>query len=176
MSSDRQEAAIPVQTLFDARNPGPQTVSELGFDPTLPLIVATACQLLEARYGALGILHPSRTKLELLITAGIDEHARKQIPHLPHGRGVLGQLVMDPQPLRVTNLSRDPQTYGFADGHPPMTTFLGVPVLFEEQPIGNLYVTDKADGEQFTERDENLLIAFAGIAGSIIDHARPQAR
>ncbi|HSO98420.1 MAG TPA: GAF domain-containing sensor histidine kinase, partial [Solirubrobacteraceae bacterium] len=124
-----------------------------------------------ARYAALGVLDASRTGLERFITAGIDEPTRRGIGALPKGRGVLGELISDPVTLCLDDLSAHPRSYGFPPGHPPMKTFLGVAVVVRGQPFGNLYLAEKAGGEQFSEQDEQIVELLAGFAGVAIDHA-----
>ena len=132
----------------------------------------SARELSGARYAALGVTDESRTRLERFITAGIDEHAREMIGELPRGRGVLGELIVHPVPLRLGDVGAHPHSYGFPPGHPPMTTFLGVPVMIAGTPFGNLYLTDKGGGEQFTDEDEETVVLLAEFAGIAIDHAR----
>jgi len=134
--------------------------------------VESARELSGARYAALGVTDESRTRLERFITAGIDEHAREMIGELPRGRGVLGELIVHPVPLRLGDVGAHPHSYGFPPGHPPMTTFLGVPVMIAGTPFGNLYLTDKGGGEQFTDEDEETVVLLAEFAGIAIDHAR----
>lgn len=147
-------------------------VSDLDLDAVLGRLVESARDLVGARYAALGVLDPHRRELERFITAGIDEQTRARIGPLPRGRGVLGELIVDPIPLRLANVGAHPHAYGLPPGHPPMTTFLGVPVLVDGLPSGNLYLTDKLGGEEFTEADEQALVRLAAFAGVAIAHAR----
>src|SRR5579875_990791 len=144
---------------------------ELAVEQVLERVLEAARELTGARYAALGVLDPSRTRLEQFITSGIDERLRERLGALPTGRGVLGELIRDPRPLRLTDVRAHPSSYGFPYGHPEMGTFLGVPVLVAGAPFGNLYLTDK-DGGEFTEEDEDAVVAFAAFAGLAIDHAR----
>lgn len=137
---------------------------------TLRRIVEAAVELVDARYGALGVLSP-RGGLSAFIHVGVDEQTVAGMDHLPEGKGVLGQLITDPRPLRITDLGTHPASVGFPAGHPAMTSFLGVPVLVRGEAFGNLYLTEKRHGD-FTEEDEGVLSALAAAAGIAIDNAR----
>ncbi len=145
--------------------------SGLELDETLKTIVHTAIDLVDARYGALGVRGDDHELLEF-IYEGIDEEARELIGHLPEGRGVLGVLLDDPKPIRLDNISHHAASVGFPANHPPMRTFLGVPVRIRDEVYGNLYLTEKADGQPFSEDDEVLVQALAAAAGIAIDNAR----
>ncbi|MCG7592601.1 GAF domain-containing protein [Mycobacterium sp. PSTR-4-N] len=145
--------------------------SGLELDETLKTIVHTAIDLVDARYGALGVRGDDHELLEF-IYQGIDEEARELIGHLPEGRGVLGVLLDDPKPIRLDNISHHAASVGFPANHPPMRTFLGVPVRIRDEVFGNLYLTEKADGQPFSEDDEVLVQALAAAAGIAIDNAR----
>ncbi|WP_255506963.1 GAF domain-containing sensor histidine kinase [Mycolicibacterium sp. 018/SC-01/001] len=145
--------------------------SGLELDETLKTIVHTAIELVDARFGALGVRGDDHELLEF-IYEGIDEDARDLIGHLPEGRGVLGVLLDDPKPIRLDNISHHAASVGFPANHPPMETFLGVPVRIRDEVFGNLYLTEKADGQPFSEDDEVLVQALAAAAGIAIDNAR----
>ena len=147
-------------------------LSDLDVDAVLHRVVESAAELCGATYAALGVLDASRTSLERFITTGIDERARQAIGPLPLGRGVLGELIANPSPLRLDDVGSHPRSYGFPPGHPPMTSFLGAPVLVAGLPFGNLYLTDKVTGGSFTDDDERALVLMAEFAGIAIDHAR----
>src|SRR4051794_10940565 len=157
-----------VQDLLDAFL---SVSSGLDLDTTLRQIVEAAAGLVDARYGALGVLAP-RGGLSAFVTVGLDEGERARMGHLPEGKGLLGQLINDPHPLRVAELATHPSSVGFPPGHPPMRTFLGVPVLVRGTVYGNLYMTEKRGGGQFTAEDTAVLVALAGAAGIAIDNAR----
>ncbi|MPQ97060.1 GAF domain-containing protein [Modestobacter sp. I12A-02628] len=142
----------------------------LDLDRTLRRIAEAAAGLVDARYGALGVLG-AHGGLAAFITVGIDDELAARMGHLPEGKGVLGQLITDPHPLRITDLREHPSSVGVPPAHPPMRTFLGVPVLVRGEVFGNLYMTDKEHGE-FTAEDEAVLTALAGAAGIAIDNAR----
>ncbi len=142
----------------------------LDLESTLRRIVETACDLVEARYGALGVLAPEGG-LAAFIHVGIGDEQAAAMGSLPEGKGVLGQLITEPYPLRIADLGRHPSSVGFPPGHPEMHTFLGVPVLVRGTVFGNLYMTEKRHGE-FTPEDEAVLTALAGAAGVAVDNAR----
>ncbi|MCZ2839316.1 GAF domain-containing sensor histidine kinase [Modestobacter sp. VKM Ac-2985] len=143
----------------------------LDLDTTLRQIVEAAARLVDAEYGALGVLRPEGG-LGQFITVGIDEETRAGMGHLPEGKGVLGQLITDPHALRIADLGDHPSSVGLPPGHPPMRTFLGVPVLVRGTVFGNLYMTEKHGGGHFTHEDQAVLLALAGAAGIAIDNAR----
>jgi signal transduction histidine kinase len=138
----------------------------------LQRVLESARELTGAQYAALGVLDESRTALERFLTVGIDEEARRSIGSLPTGRGVLGELIRDPAPLRLADVGSHPRSYGFPIGHPPMRSFLGAPILVAGEPFGNLYLTEKRGGGEFTADDESALVVLAEFAGVAIDHAR----
>ncbi len=146
--------------------------SELSLPVVLRRITEAATELVDARYGALGVLDAERTRLAEFITVGIDDEGVSQIGHLPEGHGILGLLIVDPKPLRLPDLNLHPDSFGFPPNHPPMTSFLGVPIVLRDTVFGNLYLTDKADGEVFTDVDEELVVALAGAAALAIENAR----
>lgn len=145
--------------------------SDLDLDTTLRTIVHTAIELVDAQYGALGV-RGSGHDLVAFIYEGIDDTMREQIGHLPEGRGVLGVLIDDPKPIRLTDIAQHPDSVGFPPNHPPMRSFLGVPVRIRDEVFGNLYLTEKANGQQFSEDDEVLVQALAASAGIAIENAR----
>lgn len=145
--------------------------SDLDLRNVLSRIVEAATTLTGARYGALGVVGPQSYLIEF-ITTGVSDEERQRIGDLPHGRGILGLLISDPKPIRMKDLKEHPSSYGFPPNHPPMGTFLGVPVRIRGTVFGNLYLTEKADGCEFTETDEQLVVALAGAAGLAIENAR----
>jgi signal transduction histidine kinase len=147
-------------------------LAELDLDVVLERVLDSAQELTGARYAALGVLDESRSELSQFITRGIDDATHAAIGALPRGRGVLGALIEDPVPLRLEDVGRHPRSYGFPRGHPPMRTFLGAPILVRGLPYGNLYLTEKASGTQFSAEDEEALTVLAELAGVAIDHAR----
>jgi signal transduction histidine kinase len=142
----------------------------LDLPSTLRRIVESACDLVDAQYGALGVLRPDGNGLAAFIHVGVDDETAARMGSLPQGKGVLGQLITEPYPLRISDLGTHPSSVGFPPHHPPMKSFLGVPVLVRGEVFGNLYMTEKRRG-QFTAEDEAVLTALAGAAGIAIDNA-----
>jgi signal transduction histidine kinase len=158
-----------LRALFAA---GLAVTSELSLDTLLHRLVVAAAELTGARYGALGVIDASGAELEQFVTHGIDDHLRAEIGALPRGRGILGVLIRDAKPLRLHELADDPRSVGFPPGHPPMASFLGVPVMLRGVAYGNLYLTEKEGGEDFSEEDEELVTLLAGQAAVAIENAR----
>jgi signal transduction histidine kinase len=148
--------------------------SDLELSNVLRRIVAAACQLTGARYGALGVIGADQ-ELSEFITHGINDEEREQIGAPPRGHGILGLLIRHPTPLRLDHLQDHAASYGFPANHPPMASFLGVPVLTRGTVFGNLYLTEKAGGGAFTEQDQRLVEALANAAGMAIQNARAYA-
>ena len=146
--------------------------SELDLDRALTHIVETAAALVDARYGALGVLDETRNGLTSFITVGIDDATRRAIGPLPKGLGLLGSLIRDARPLRAPVIEEHPDRAGFPPNHPPMTSFLGVPIVSRGEVFGNLYLTDKTTAEAFTDLDEQLVTGLAAAAGIVIENAQ----
>lgn len=151
---------------------GRTLMTELDEEVVLRRVLETARAATGAQYAAIGVLDAERVRLERFITVGIDERTRARIGENPHGRGVLGQLIEDPRPLRLREVSAHPKRFGFPAGHPLMRTFLGVPILIRDQAWGNLYLTEKGSGEDFSEQDEQAAIVLAEWAAVAIVNAR----
>jgi signal transduction histidine kinase len=145
--------------------------SDLDLHHVLGRIVESAVTLTHARYGALGVLGPEDYLVDF-VTTGLTDDERLRIGDLPHGRGILGLLITHPEPIRLRNLAEHPASFGFPPHHPPMGSFLGVPVRIRGTVFGNLYLTEKVGGEEFTENDEELVVGLAGVAGLAIENAR----
>ncbi|HEX6873497.1 MAG TPA: GAF domain-containing sensor histidine kinase [Micromonosporaceae bacterium] len=145
--------------------------TDLDLHSTLERIVASASRLVGARYAALGVIGEDRRLVEF-ITYGMSEHDRAVIGDLPTGRGVLGLLIADPRPVRMPDITQHPQSYGFPPNHPPMHSFLGVPIRIRDHVYGNLYLADKIGADEFSEDDEQIVVALAAAAGAAIDNAR----
>ena len=143
----------------------------LDLEVVLRRIVEAAVQLVDARYGALGVIGEGGTLVEF-VPIGLDPSEIAAIHHWPEGRGLLGELITNPRPLRLPDLSADERSSGFPAGHPPMKTFLGAPVRIRDEVFGNLYLTEKRDGAEFDEDDQALVVALAAAAGVAIDNAR----
>ena len=144
--------------------------SGLDLESTLRRIVETAARLVDATYGALGVVSDGR--LTEFIPVGLTKEQIGQIDHWPEGRGLLGLLIKDPRPLRLAAISGHAESSGFPEGHPPMRSFLGVPVRVRDEVFGNLYLTDKRGGGEFTEDDEAVLLALGAAAGIAVENAR----
>lgn len=151
---------------------GRALMAEHNTEPILDQILKEAREITGARYAALGVLHEDREELERFLTLGIDEDGRSAIGDLPRGRGVLGVLIADPLPLRLADVGQHPRSYGFPMGHPAMSSFLGVPILIRGEAWGNLYLTEKEGGGQFTDGDEEAVVILAQWAATAIDNAR----
>jgi signal transduction histidine kinase len=145
--------------------------ADLDLRSTLQRIVRAACDLVGARYGALGVVGPDNLLTEF-ITHGIDPETHAAIGDLPHGRGVLGLLIAEPRPVRMPEITNHPRSFGFPPNHPPMHSFLGVPVRIRDHVFGNLYLSEKQGTAEFTEDDEQIVVALAAAAGVAIENAR----
>ncbi len=150
--------------------------SELDVHAVLDTIVRTSTELVGAKYGALGVLDETRTRLVDFLTVGIDAQQHATIGSLPEGHGILGLLIVEPKPLRLPNLTLHPDSFGFPPGHPKMTSFLGVPIAVRGEVFGNLYLCDKIDGTPFDEADVELAVGLASAAGVAIQNARLHAK
>jgi signal transduction histidine kinase len=146
--------------------------SELSLDSLLQRLTEVAARLTGARYAALGVIDPTGARLERFVTHGLDEETRLAIGDPPHGRGLLGALISDARPLRLHAISDDPRSVGFPPNHPPMGTFLGVPVLLRGVAYGTLYLTEKEGGGDFTKEDQELVGLLAAQAAVSIENAR----
>jgi two-component system, NarL family, sensor histidine kinase DevS len=146
--------------------------AELSLDGVLERIVEAAARVTDARYAALGVIDRAGTGLERFVTHGMADELEKQIGDLPHGGGILGVLIRDARNLRLHNLSEHPRSVGFPANHPPMQTFLGVPILLRGVAYGNLYLTEKDGGGDFTDEDEELVSLLAAQAAVAVENAR----
>lgn len=145
---------------------------ELDLEQALRSIVEAAAVLVEAQYAALGVIGPDGKRLSEFLTVGFTKDQIAKIGHYPEGHGILGELIRRPEPLRLAKISEHPASYGFPAHHPPMNSFLGVPIRVRDQVFGNLYLTEKRGGVQFDEEDESVLATLAVAAGVAIDNAR----
>jgi signal transduction histidine kinase len=165
-----------VETLHEDRlrrliDAGRGLVAELDLEVVLRRLLDVARELTGAGYAAVGILDTSKTSLARFVTSGIDADAHRQIGDLPRGRGVLGILIRDASPLRLADVGAHAESYGFPPAHPPMSTFLGVPVKVRGEAYGNLYLTEKAGGAEFTDEDEHSIVILADWAAIAIENA-----
>jgi signal transduction histidine kinase len=149
-----------------------ELVSELRSDQVLDLLLDAARELTGAQYAALGVLDDTRDGLSQFITSGMDDRTRRLIGDPPRGRGVLGLLIEDPRPLRLHDVSTHPRSFGVPTHHPPVSTFLGVPVVIRGEAWGNLYLADKAGGADFTARDEETAVILARWTAIAVENAR----
>ena len=153
-----------------------EAVVEVGGDLDLQVVLHriadAAATLVDAEYGALGVISEDGQALSQFLVVGIDEKMVEKIGSLPAGHGVLGELIRDPHPLRLNDLSSHAQSFGFPPGHPPMHSFLGVPIRVRDTVFGNLYLTEKRGGGEFDEEDEAVVLALAAAAGVAIQNAR----
>ncbi|MEN8651910.1 GAF domain-containing protein [Streptomyces sp. 21So2-11] len=145
---------------------------ELDLAQVLRRIVEAAALLVEAQYAALGVIGPDGRTLSQFLTVGLSDEDIAKIGHLPEGHGLLGELIRNPEPLRLTDLGEHTASYGFPPHHPPMHTFLGVPIRIRDEVFGNLYLTDKRGGQDFDAEDESVISTLSVAAGVAIDNAR----
>ena len=160
------------ETLLRLIDVGRTLVAELNHENVLARILEGAREITGARYAALGVLSEDREHLARFLTSGIDKRARHRIGNLPTGRGVLGVLITDPRPLRLTEVGAHLQSYGFPPGHPPMHSFLGMPIVIRGQAWGNLYLTEKEGGEPFTAADQDAATVLAQWASTALENSR----
>ncbi|MEX0816188.1 MAG: GAF domain-containing protein [Gaiellales bacterium] len=157
------------RALLDA---GIALTSELSLDTLLEKLAGTAAELTGARYAALGVIDPTGRELERFVAHGVDAETHAAIGDLPRGRGILGVLIRDAEPLRLHDLAGDPRSVGFPPNHPLMKTFLGVPIMLRGVAYGDLYLTEKEGGEDFTAEDQEIVTLLAGQAAVAIENAR----
>ena len=150
--------------------------TDLSLENVLHRIVNAAVVMLDAKYGALGVLDSSLHSLSEFVTVGLSAEQIEAIGSLPKGHGLLGALIVDPAPLRLPDLKKHPDSFGFPPGHPPMSSFLGVPIRIRDRVYGNLYLTDKTTSAEFSADDEALAVALATAAAIAIDNARLHER
>ncbi|MGN6254000.1 MAG: GAF domain-containing protein [Solirubrobacterales bacterium] len=172
MNSDQSIEHVDEDRFRRLIDVGSNLLSELDLEAVLQSVVEAARELTGARYAALGVLDPERRELERFINVGIDERTRRQTGNLPRGRGVLGELIREPAPLRLRDVNAHPHAYGFPPDHPPMNSFLGVPITVRGDTYGNLYMTEKQGAEEFDAGDEEAAVTLASWAGIAIENAR----
>ena len=175
LSDEDLRGLIDVGRLRRLLDVGRSLVSQLDLEAVLDRVLEAARDLTGARYAALGILSPDRKGLDRFITLGVDDETRARIGHLPEGHGVLGVLISDPKPLRLRDVSGHPRSFGFPAHHPPMRTFLGVPITVRGHAWGNLYLTEKQGDDEFDEADEESAVVLADWAAIAIANARSVA-
>ena len=170
--SEKTEPALDRRQLERLLEFGRQLVSELDLEGVLRRVLDAARELTDARYAALGVMDGASNELERFLHVGIDPETADLIGPAPRGRGVLGELIRNPRPLRLDDVREHPRSYGYPTGHPEMTTFVGVPVMVRGEAWGNLYLTDKAGGEPFSAEDERVLVVLSEWAAVAIENAR----
>ena len=174
-----REVLVRVDTVLDERariqlllDAVVAITGDLSLDSVLARIVEAATRLVDARYAALGVLSASpRTRLRTFVHHGMDGEVVMKIGELPHGFGLLGLIIDRPEPLRLHDIAEHPQSYGFPPHHPPMRSFIGVPVRSRDRVFGNLYLTEKRGDGDFTRQDEDVVVALAAAAGVAIENA-----
>jgi len=154
-----------LRRLLDVRR---TLASESDYERLLERVLEEGRAITGARYAALGVLDQERVELERFLTSGVDAGTRGAIGEPPRGRGVLGVLVLDPRPLRLADVAEHPDSYGFPAGHPPMRSFLGVPIMIGSEVWGNLYFAEKEDAREFSEADEQAAVILAEWAAKAI--------
>jgi signal transduction histidine kinase len=147
-------------------------IAETSLEGALDRIVLVAAEVIGARYAAVGVLGPDGRLLERFITYGIDDATRALIGPPPRGHGILGLVIREARPIRLPDLARHPDSYGFPPHHPPMHSFLGVPIVGRRGAFGNLYLTEKLGGEVFSEEDEHIAVLLAATAAAVVENAR----
>jgi len=147
-------------------------ITEVSLEGVLERVVEVAAEVIGARYAAIGVLAPDGRLLESFITHGIDAEQRALIGDLPRGHGILGLVIRAAKPIRLPDLTRHPDSYGFPPHHPPMKSFLGVPIVGKRGIFGNLYLTEKLGGEAFTDEDEHIAILLAANTSAAVENAR----
>ena len=167
-----QEAARVRERFERLLTAGISILSHHDLDTVLQQVVDAAREVVGARYAALGVLGPDRTSVAQFVTSGLDEATRRKIGDPPRGHGLLGIVIREGKPIRSADINQHPQRYGFPPHHPPMNSFLGVPVKGRGEVFGNLYLTEKIDAPEFSDEDEAIAILLAGQAAVAVENAR----
>lgn len=147
-------------------------IKEASLEEVLQRVVEVAAEVIGAHYAAIGVLAAGGELLESFTTFGIDDALRARIGQPPRGHGILGLVIREAKPIRLPDLGRHPDSYGFPPHHPPMHSFLGVPIVGQRGVFGNLYLTEKVGGEVFSEADENSAVLLAATAAAAVENAR----
>jgi signal transduction histidine kinase len=158
-----------LERLIDATS---ALITELSLDGVLQRVVQVAAEVIGAHYAAIGVLAPDGRVLESFTTHGVSDELRARIGPPPRGHGILGLVIREPRPIRLPDLTKHPDSYGFPPHHPPMHSFLGVPIIGRRGVFGNLYLTEKIDAQAFSEDDEHMAVVLAAITGAAVDNAR----
>ncbi|HSR15037.1 MAG TPA: GAF domain-containing sensor histidine kinase [Gemmatimonadales bacterium] len=149
-----------------------ELTAQQNLDQVLQAVADLAVEVIEARYAAIGLLAGDRLRIETFVTAGLDRASRAAIGPIPEGRGILGLVITESRPIRLADLRAHEAAVGFPPNHPAMSSFLGVPVVGRHGVLGNLYMTNKAGGAEFTPQDEHLAVLLAGMAAAAVENAR----
>ncbi|MCW2949859.1 MAG: putative two-component system sensor kinase, partial [Thermoleophilia bacterium] len=169
--AERKRLRAQLRTEHGLVDAGKALSEERSLEGVLRRIIELACELVDARYGALGVLDEEGDELAQFITVGADAATRAAIGDLPTGRGILGVLIRESQPLRITNMADDPRSVGFPPNHPPMTSFLGVPIVSRGEVKGRIYLTEKRGSASFSDEDERVVVTLASQAAIAIQSA-----
>src|SRR5690242_12635137 len=173
-----------MEPITDVRSPSAQArlekllstsvvlATEISLEGVLQRVVQVAAEVIGAHYAAIGVLAPDGRVLESFTTYGIDDEVRARIGPPPSGHGILGLVIREARPIRLPDLTRHPDSYGFPPHHPPMHSFLGVPIVARRGTFGNLYLTEKIDGGTFTDSDEHMAVMLAAITAAAVENAR----
>jgi signal transduction histidine kinase len=147
-------------------------ITEVSVEGVLQRVVQVGAEVIGARYAAIGVVGPDGKVLESFTTYGIEAELRASIGRPPRGHGILGLVIREAKPIRLSDLTKHPESYGFPRNHPPMRSFLGVPIVGRSGAVGNLYLTEKIGGEVFTEEDEGIAILLAATAAAAVENVR----
>jgi len=172
MSVEAAHQAVVGQQLEQLVVGASALITEVSLERVLEQVVEVAAEVIGAHYAAIGVLGPDGRLLESFITHGIDEEQRALIGPPPRGHGILGLVIREARPIRLPDLSRHPDSYGFPPHHPPMHSFLGVPIVGRRGTFGNLYLTEKFEGELFTEEDEHVAVLLAANTAAAVENTR----
>jgi signal transduction histidine kinase len=162
----------PVERLERLVTAANSLITEVSLEGVLHRVVEVAAQVIGAHYAAIGVLAPDGRMLESFTTYGIDDELRAKIGPPPRGHGILGLVIREAKPIRLPDLGRHPDSYGFPPHHPPMHSFLGVPIVSKRGVFGNLYLTEKVGGDVFTDLDENVAVILAATTAAAVENAR----
>jgi signal transduction histidine kinase len=168
-SADARSAEARLERLVVATS---SLITELSLEGVLQRVVEVAADLIGAHYAAIGVLAPDGRVLESFTTYGVTPEQRALIGPPPRGHGILGLVIREARPIRLPDLARHPDSYGFPPHHPPMRSFLGVPIVGRRGVFGNLYLTEKIDREPFTEEDEHIAVLLASTTAAVVENAR----
>ena len=165
-------ASILAERLERLVSGGKELTSESSLEGVLQRVAALCLDVVDARFAAVGLLSPDRRTIQTFVTAGMSRETRALIGPIPRGKGILGLVIREARPIRLDRIADHPEAVGFPPNHPPMGSFLGVPLIGRDGVLGDLYMTEKADGGTFSEEDEHLMVLLAGMAATAVENAR----